>query len=105
MVIIETNLFTKLITEMMSDDDYKSLQEALINRPDMGVIIKQGGGLRKVRWAIEGRGKSGGIRIIYYWMTKNEQLYMLYVFPKNVKENLSDAHTKILRQIVERWSQ
>ena len=105
MVIIETPIFTKLITDLMNDDEYKDLQEALVTRPDRGALIKSGGGLRKVRWALEGRGKSGGVRIIYYWMTEDDQLYMLFAFPKNVQGNLTDAQTKKLRQMVERWSQ
>jgi hypothetical protein len=105
MVIIETPIFTKLITDLMNDDEYKNLQEALVNRPDRGALMKNSGGLRKVRWALEGRGKSGGVRIIYYWMTKDDQLYMLFAFPKNVQGNLTDAQTKKLRQIVEGWSQ
>ena len=105
MVIVETPIFTKLINEIMSDDEYKELQEALVIKPDLGVLIKNSGGLRKIRWSVDGRGKSGGVRIIYYWMTENEQLYMMYIFPKNTQENLTDAQTKALRQIVERWSQ
>ena len=105
MVIIETPIFTKLITQLMSDDEYKNLQEALVSRPDRGVIIKNSGGLRKVRWALEGRGKSGGVRVIYYWMTEYDQLYMVFAFPKNVQGNLSDAQIKKLKQIVDRWSQ
>jgi hypothetical protein len=104
MVIVETPIFTKLINEIMSDDEYKELQEALVIKPDLGVLIKNSGGLRKVRWSVDGRGKRGGVRIIYYWMTENEQLYMMYIFPKNTQENLTDAQTKALRQIVERWS-
>ena len=104
MVIVETPIFTKLISQIMSDDEYKELQEALIIKPDLGVVIKNSGGLRKVRWSVDGRGKRGGVRIIYYWMTENEQLYMMYIFPKNTQENLTDAQTKALRQIVERWS-
>ena len=103
MVIIETPIFTKLITSLMRDDEYKDLQEALVNRPDMGKVIKNGAGLRKVRWALEGRGKSGGVRVIYYWMTQDEQLYMLYAYPKNAQENLTDAQTKALSTIVKRW--
>ncbi|ETI59265.1 type II toxin-antitoxin system RelE/ParE family toxin [Marinomonas profundimaris] len=103
MVIVETPIFTKLINEIMSDDEYKELQEALVIKPDLGVLIKNSGGLRKVRWSVDGRGKRG-VRIIYYWMTENEQLYMMYIFPKNTQENLTDAQTKALRQIVERWS-
>jgi hypothetical protein len=104
MVIVETPIFTKLINEIMSDDEYKELQEALVIKPDLGVLIKNSGGLRKVRWSVDGRGKRGGVRIIYYWMTENEQLYMMYIFPKNTQENLTNAQTKALRQIVERWS-
>ena len=88
----------------MTDDEYKDLQEALVSRPDRGTIIKNSGGLRKVRWALEGRGKSGGVRVIYYWMTEDEQLYMVFAFPKNAQENLTDAQTKQLKQVVERWS-
>jgi len=104
MVIIETPIFTKLIQQLMSDDEYKNLQEALVTRPDRGAVIKNSGGLRKVRWALEGRGKSGGVRVIYYWMTQDDQLYMLFAFPKNAQENLTDVQTKQLRQLVERWS-
>ncbi|KZN15131.1 type II toxin-antitoxin system RelE/ParE family toxin [Marinomonas sp. TW1] len=103
MVIIETSIFTKLITDLMTDDEYKALQEALVIQPDLGVLIKNSGGLRKVRWSLDGRGKRGGVRIIYYWMTSQDQVYMLYAFSKNTQENLIDAQIKTLKQIVERW--
>lgn len=103
MVIIETPLFSRLINEMMTEDEYRVLQEALVGRPETGVIIKGGGGLRKLRWATEGRGKSGGARIIYYWVTQEEQLYMLFAFPKNTQSDLTAEQLKKLRQIVERW--
>ena len=89
----------------MSDDEYKDLQEALVNRPERGALIKNSGGLRKVRWALEGRGKSGGVRVIYYWMAEYDQLYMLFAFPKNMQGNLTDVQTKKLKQMVARWSQ
>lgn len=104
MIIIETNVFTRRIKELMSDDEYKALQEALVYRPDMGVIIHGTGGLRKVRWKLEGRGKSGGVRAIYYWMTEDEQIYMLYVYPKSEQEDLTPEQKKALKTIVERWS-
>ena len=104
MIIIETSVFTRRIKELMSDDEYKELQEALVNRPDMGAIIQGAGGLRKVRWKLEGKGKSGGVRAIYYWMTADEQIYMLYVYPKNEQEDLTPEQKKALKMIVERWS-
>ena len=104
MVIIETSIFTRRIKELMSDEEYRELQEALVNRPSMGNIIRGTGGLRKVRWKQEDRGKSGGIRVIYYWMMKNEQIYMLYVYPKSKQEDLTSEQVKDLKSIVERWS-
>ncbi|MEJ2419508.1 MAG: type II toxin-antitoxin system RelE/ParE family toxin [Exilibacterium sp.] len=104
MVVIETSIFTRRIKELMSDDEYKLLQESLVNRPDLGAVIQGTGGLRKVRWKLEGRGKSGGVRAIYYWMTEDEQLYMLYVYPKSEQEDLTPEQKKTLKTIVERWS-
>ena len=88
----------------MSDDEYMELQEALVNRPDMGDIIQGTGGLRKVRWKQEGRGKSGGVRVIYYWMTKNKQIYMLYIYQKTKQEDLMSEQVKVLKSIIERWT-
>ena len=103
MIIIETSVFTRRIKELMNDDEYKELQEALVNRPDMGAIIQGTGGLRKVRWKQENRGKSGGVRAIYYWLTEDEQIYMLYVYPKSEQEDLTPEQSKALKMIVERW--
>ena len=104
MVIIETRIFTRRIKELMSDDEYRALQETLVNRPGMGDIVRGTGGLRKVRWKQEGHGKSGGVRVIYYWMTEDEQLYMLHVYPKSKQEDLTAEQKKDLKSIVERWS-
>lgn len=104
MVIIETRIFTRRIKKLMSDDEYRALQETLVNRPGMGDIVQGTGGLRKVRWRQEGHGKSGGVRVIYYWMTKDEQLYMLYVYAKSKQEDLTAEQKKALKSIVERWS-
>jgi mRNA-degrading endonuclease RelE of RelBE toxin-antitoxin system len=67
MVIIETPIFTKRIQELITDDEYRLLQAHLVNRPDVGKIMPGSDGLRKLRWSAGGRGKRGGIRVIYYW--------------------------------------
>ena len=103
MVIIETPTFTRLIIELMSDEDYRALQEALLLRPDAGDLIKGSGGLRKIRWSLEGGGKSGGVRAIYYWVVRGDQMYMLYVYPKGKQDNLTPDQRKQLKVIVERW--
>ena len=63
MVFVETGLFTKLLPHYLSDDEYRGLQIHLSQRPDAGDLIRGSGGVRKVRWAVAGKGKSGGLRI------------------------------------------
>lgn len=100
MEFIETPTFTRLILELLTDDEYRELQNLLIEDPERGEIIKGGGGIRKVRYALPGRGKSGGIRVIYYWIAKEGQILMLLAYPKSRKDNLTDRETAILRSIV-----
>jgi hypothetical protein len=101
MVIIEASVFTRRVRELLADEEYRNLQVSLVNRPNSGAVIPGSGGLRKVRWSLPGRGKQGGVRAIYYWAVKQEQLLMLFVFAKNERDDLSSDQLKILRTIVE----
>ena len=103
MVIIETSEFTRTINSLLTDEEYRELQEALVTKPDLGVILRNSGGIRKLRWRLHGRGKSGGIRIVYYWKISDEQIYMLFCFPKNKQDNLTAEQLAQLKAIVERW--
>lgn len=100
---VETPVFTELIVEALSDPEYARLQAALAVQPDLGDLVPGTGGLRKVRWGIpsRGRGKRGGIRIIYYWYTSESVIYMLYVYSKGERDDLSPAQKRALRRIVE----
>lgn len=93
---IETKLFTRLIAEYLSDDEYTELQKALIANPVAGNLVPGAGGVRKLRWGVAGRGKRGGIRVIYYAKTREGVIWVLTLYAKNVAENIP-AH--ILRQI------
>lgn len=95
---IETKLFTKLVIEHLSDEEYSRLQEVLIRDPETGDLIPGSGGVRKVRWGVKGRGKRGGIRVIYYARTRQGQIWMLTMYAKNVTGTIP-AH--VLRQIKE----
>lgn len=98
---IETNRFTKRITKLLSDDDYAKIQLFLCEFPEFGKIIKDSGGIRKIRCGVEGRGKSGGARVIYFWVVSREKILMLDVYAKNEKEDLSPEDVKILRREIE----
>ncbi len=102
MEFIETPIFTRLVLELLTDDEYRMLQLSLAERPDQGDIIKGGGGIRKLRVAAKGKGKSGGIRVIYYWLTAQWQIYMLLAYPKNKKDTLTAEELAILSALVEK---
>ena len=93
---IETPLFTRLVGEYLSDEEYLLLQAALAKDPEAGPIIPGTGGVRKLRWALPGRGKRGGLRVIYYLRSRQGVIWMLTLYPKKVTENIP-AH--VLRQI------
>ena len=102
MVIIETPIFTRRIQELISDEEYRLLQTHLVNRPDVGKVLSGSGGLRKLRWSAKGHGKSGGIRVIYYWFVSQEVLLLLYAYPKSEQSDLTSEQLRQLRKIVER---
>jgi mRNA-degrading endonuclease RelE of RelBE toxin-antitoxin system len=98
MVFIETSTFTKLIVSYLTDDEYLGLQRFLLTYPNAGRIVRGSGGVRKLRWALPGKGKSGGIRIIYYWKRREDEIWMLTVYSKSERESIS---SHILRKIAE----
>jgi len=100
MEFIETPVFTKHITALMSDEEYRALQNELVEAPERGDLIKGGGGIRKLRYGLREKGKSGGVRVIYYWVKDDHQIYMLVVYPKSKKDDLSESEVAILREIV-----
>jgi mRNA-degrading endonuclease RelE of RelBE toxin-antitoxin system len=101
MIFLETSVFTKQITELLPDEEYKALQQDLVFNPAAGDLIQKTGGLRKIRWRTQTKGKRGGIRVIYYWYLSEDQIYMLLAYGKNEKEDLTEKQKQILRKIVE----
>ncbi len=100
LVFIETSVFTRQIVELLEDDEYQALQTDLMLNPTKGDLIKEGGGIRKVRCAAKGKGKSGGIRVIYYWLCAEGQILMLLAYPKSDQDNLTDQQTARLKALV-----
>lgn len=93
---VETKLFTRLVQEYLTDDEYSKLQQKLLSDPEAGSVIPGSGGVRKLRWGLAGRGKRGGIRVIYFLRTRHGQIWLLTLYSKNVAENIP---SHVLRQI------
>lgn len=97
----ETSFFTRQVAELLPDEELNALQWALMANPGSGDLVRGSGGLRKLRWAGSGRGKRGGLRVIYYWHVPGSIILFLLAYPKNERENLSQAQIKALRSIIE----
>ena len=95
---IEAPFFTRALEHYLDDEEYARLQEHLNAQPEAGDVVPGSGGVRKLRWAVAGRGKRGGLRVIYYLRSARGEIWMLTLYGKNVRENIP-AH--LLRQMKE----
>jgi hypothetical protein len=103
MVFIESAVFTRQVRELLTDEEYADLQWHLALHPKAGEVIQNTGGLRKVRWVSGGGGKRGGVRVIYFHALSRNQVRMLLIYRKGVKDDLSVAEKKLLRKLNEEW--
>jgi mRNA-degrading endonuclease RelE of RelBE toxin-antitoxin system len=99
--IVETSIFTRQVQGLLSDEEYRQFQLALLTRPDLGPIIPCSGGLRKVRWPAKGHRKRGGFRVIYYWVKIRDRILMLLIYAKAEQDDLTPEQLKVLRKIIE----
>jgi mRNA-degrading endonuclease RelE of RelBE toxin-antitoxin system len=104
MIFVETPVFTQLLVELLSDDEYSQFQQFLMADPHAGDVIQDTGGLRKVRWASGGKGKRGGVRVIYYSVDELDQVRLLLIYKKGIQDNLTPAQKKQLKSIKDRWA-
>jgi hypothetical protein len=95
---VETKIFTRLVSDYLTDSEYARLQLFLLDNPGAGDLIRGSGGVRKLRWGVERRGKRGGLRIIYFLRTHQDEIWMLTLYAKNVAGTLP---ANVLRQIKE----
>ena len=101
LTFIETRLFTSLVQQYLSDDDYAALQQALVVTPDAGDVIRGSGGVRKLRWGVAGRGKRGGIRVIYYLRSRQGEIWMLTLYAKNEAESIPGQILKKIKEEID----
>jgi hypothetical protein len=103
MVLIESAVFTRQVRELLTDEEYRRLQWHLALFPMAGDVIPGTGGLRKVRWTTEGGGKRGGTRVIYFHVASQDQIRLLLIYRKGVKDDLAPDEKKVLRRLNEEW--
>jgi hypothetical protein len=101
MVFIEAPAFERIRERYLDDDEFRLLQAALMAHPESGDLIRGSGGIRKVRWAAQGKGKRGGLRVIYYLITKRSHLLLLTLYRKSEVSDLTPHEVKALRTLVE----
>lgn len=101
MIFVELTPFHEFRRAHWSDDELRALQNDLLERPDSGPLIPGAGGLRKLRWALKGRGKRGGARVIYYWIGAADRIYLVFAYAKNEQENLTNEQTRQLAKLIE----
>ena len=98
--VAETPIFTRQTEKLFSEEEKAAVIQFLAENPLAGDEIVGTGGVRKVRFAASGRGKSGGARIIYYYLDGEMPLYALLAYPKNAKTNLTPDEKKAVRALV-----
>lgn len=103
MIFIETSVFTRQVAELLSDDEYAKFQSRLKSNPLLGDVIEGTGGLRKVRVAAKGKGKRGGARVINFHISRDNQIRLLLIHAKGVKDDLNAQEKAILRKLNEEW--
>lgn len=95
---IKSPTFQRDAKKLFEDADLVKLITFLALQPDAGAIVPQSGGCRKLRWALQGRGKRGGARVIYFYRVSAEEILLLRAYAKNEKENLTGKETQSLKK-------
>ncbi len=102
MTVVETPTFIREVDALLTPVEQVELITFVATNPDSGAIMADTGGVRKLRWAAKGKGKRGGVRVIYYYHNERIPLFLLNVFAKNEKENLSNAERNEMKKLIPR---
>ena len=99
--VVETSYYLRRASKLLTDGQRSEIVDLVASKPDIGDVMEGTGGVRKVRVALPGSGKSGGVRVIYYFHSEALPVYLFDVFSKSEKDNLTKAERNALRQVVE----
>ncbi len=100
MIFIESKPFDRLREKYLTDAEFRAMQAEILRNPAAGAVIPGTAGLQKLRWGMEGKGKRGGLRIIYYLVTADSRCLLLYLYPKGAQEDLGPDELRLLQGLV-----
>jgi hypothetical protein len=103
LVFFETPLFSRLLPDYLTDESYRELQQALLENPEFGDVMPGTGGFRKVRWedSRRSKGKRGGLRVIYYYLTADHQIWFFTLYGKDEALDLTAEEKKLLKKAIQ----
>lgn len=103
MEFLEAPAFTRYLREYVDDEGYRKLQQELVRRPEAGDLIPGTGGFRKVRWGDRrrGKGRRGGLRVIYYYFAAEDQIWLMTLYGKNEAADLTPSEKRALKTAIE----
>jgi len=103
MELFEAPAFTRLLNQYLDEEQYRLLQQHLAENPDIGDMMSDTGGFRKARWhdRRRGKGKRGGIRVIYYWFPEDQQIWLMTLFSKDEIQDLTPDQKRLLKKSIE----
>ncbi|MEL7022885.1 MAG: transcriptional regulator [Pseudomonadota bacterium] len=96
-LFIESHVFTKYVGDYLDDEQYSALQVHMLEHPKAGPVIRGSGGVRKLRWSVSGKGKSGGVRVIYY-VPDGDSFWMLTIYGKGDMDSIPGPMLKKIKE-------
>lgn len=100
MTVVGTPFFLRKAAGILTEAEREELVAAIGADPSCGDVIPDTGGVRKMRWALKGRGKSGGARVVYYFHNESIPVFLLSIYSKNEKVNLTRAERNALKSLI-----
>lgn len=98
LTFVELPTFARVRGAYLDDDEFSRLQVHLVRQPDAGAVIPGTSGCRKLRWAVSGRGKRGGLRVIYFWRRNNGDIVLLTMYAKSAVDNIAPSTLRALKE-------
>ncbi len=100
--VIETPVYAGKVERILTDDERDAFAVFIAQKPMAGPVVRGSGGVRKVRWAQKGKGKSGGARVIYYNRLENGEIWLLTIYAKSDRSTIPSHELKLIKEVIDR---